>query len=709
MKNNLESLKTARAQAFHMAEILEHLAKQLDIEAQKDASNPLEKRANDLRDKARSLNDIEAQKDASNLLVKLASVLRDKARSLKEGRFKILFAGEFSRGKSTILNAIAGENILPAKQTPCTGMITMISNGTPSGVTVHYEDGRPHKELTVKEFCEEYELKTKDQGVDQDRFSGIDRAEIKYPIDWLGEGVELIDSPGLKDEPLRTMRTVNYLEKVDAVVMVLSAAQPFTEDEMKFIRDELHPRRLRNLFFLVNYWDFLESPLKLDEEIERDRRELEDRISTILVPMCIDDGVDKSKTRIFRTSALAALSARRNKARDDEHQRQLEKQLANSDIPAFEACLGDFLTNDIATAQRRVALGVAESVLEKFRAYCADQLVFSGRSLEELERERSAVEPKLGWLRDIRKDTENFLDSKSEVLRTRLVTSLIAHMEKAHEKLVKEERFNLSFLDDRWLTFESIWGKVRERFGYANKLAAEIERELKPQIEKYINDAIEDWKKNYAPQVINTVQDDITDKLLVEAKRFSELIAEIKKLLHLETENANSEERILGWVGYSTHSGFMASHASVSAAEVVGNIFGPVLAAIVADVALHLSGHLVPIIGTILSLIFLWRRENRMRDQIREGIRATTSKAMSKVEGDLRETMQKKVKENFDRIRNNIGEQMALEMAEVTAGLDVIIKKKRKVLENYAKLEENLNSSLRALEADIVKLREIAG
>jgi ribosome biogenesis GTPase A len=51
------------------------------------------------------------------------------ARDNLENLFSVVFIGEFSTGKSTIINALLGRNILPEGITPTTDKITIIKYG----------------------------------------------------------------------------------------------------------------------------------------------------------------------------------------------------------------------------------------------------------------------------------------------------------------------------------------------------------------------------------------------------------------------------------------------------------------------------------------------------------------------------------------------------------------------------------------------------
>src|SRR5438270_4791781 len=58
-----------------------------------------------------------------------AAQLEELADRVDAGVFRVLVLGEFKRGKSTLINALLGANLLPANVTPTTALLTLIKNG----------------------------------------------------------------------------------------------------------------------------------------------------------------------------------------------------------------------------------------------------------------------------------------------------------------------------------------------------------------------------------------------------------------------------------------------------------------------------------------------------------------------------------------------------------------------------------------------------
>src|SRR5947209_20382238 len=68
---------------------------------------------------------------AALTLPEVAASLGEAAATLRQGIFRLMFLGDMKRGKSTLLNALLGEDLLPARVTPCTAIITVLRYGEP--------------------------------------------------------------------------------------------------------------------------------------------------------------------------------------------------------------------------------------------------------------------------------------------------------------------------------------------------------------------------------------------------------------------------------------------------------------------------------------------------------------------------------------------------------------------------------------------------
>ncbi len=282
--------------------------------------------------------------------------LTERARKLRDNRFTILVVGEFKRGKSTVLNAMLGQRVLPQKAAPCTAIVTLIRYGDTPSLKVIFEDGKIDT-LTPEQFMQKYELKVDDtawqcdrnDNNDElekqilDRFGNIKEAVISYPLALCRDGVELVDSPCLGEHPARERRVLDFLTKADAIVMVLSATQLLNQRELRFITNTLEPLGKRhNLFFLINRWNQILEGLVDPNDPEEVRREFAEQgklIDARLKPLCRVDGNDLSAKRIFRINALGALQQRLASTPN-------AAKLRETNVPAFEDAPVNFLSKE---------------------------------------------------------------------------------------------------------------------------------------------------------------------------------------------------------------------------------------------------------------------------------------------------------------------------------------------------------------------------
>lgn len=65
-------------------------------------------------------------------------ILRRLHERVREDNFKVLVLGEFKRGKSTFINALLGNEILPAYAKPCTAIINEVKWGDAPKALLHY-------------------------------------------------------------------------------------------------------------------------------------------------------------------------------------------------------------------------------------------------------------------------------------------------------------------------------------------------------------------------------------------------------------------------------------------------------------------------------------------------------------------------------------------------------------------------------------------
>ena len=184
--------------------------------------------------------------------------------------FRIAVIGEFSKGKSTLLNAIIGEEIQPARAIPCSANINILRYGEQQKVIIKNKNGT-QEEIPLEQYRSKVAMPVEmaitnhtDALIDSD----IEEVIYEHPgLELFKNGIELIDSPGLNQHPDVERITQRIIKDVDAVIFVTSCLQPLTQNERQLLMklksqlNELAGKKIeepaQNIFIIVNFVDLI--------------------------------------------------------------------------------------------------------------------------------------------------------------------------------------------------------------------------------------------------------------------------------------------------------------------------------------------------------------------------------------------------------------------------------------------------------------------
>lgn len=280
-----------------------------------------------------------------------ADLLDEAARRLLEDRFRLVVAGEFNNGKSTLINALLGEQALPSSSSPSTAVLSVIRYGETPCYRICRQDGSV-EETTKESFrilVAPHEPDPRDE-LDKARFQreteailAIDHVEIDYPTPLCAAGVEIVDTPGTNDpNAARERITYEFIPNADAVVFVLSARMPLDQSEMDFLRDRILASDIGRLFFVVNFRDFLDTPEKQRKVLAYVQRHLSEIIA---------------RPRIFLVCARDAILHRSG----GKSMRPL-MAIEETGLIELERALSVFLTNERAATKLARPISVGERI-----------------------------------------------------------------------------------------------------------------------------------------------------------------------------------------------------------------------------------------------------------------------------------------------------------------------------------------------------------
>ncbi len=260
---------------------------------------------------------------------------------LGEERFHLAVLGQFKRGKSSLINALLGEAVLPTAVIPLTAIPTFIRAGDRREARVSF-GGDSHEESFVAErnedlvaFLARYVSETENP---KNR-RGVALVEVFHPAALLRHGVVLIDTPGIGSTfRHNTAATLNFLVQCDAALFVSSADPPITEVEVSFLKDIRN--KIPHLIFLFNKADYLD---------ENDKHSALAFFRIVLAEEAGLDGVP-----VYCVSARRGLEARR--------ENDAAKWEA-SGLGPFTRHLVDFLVHDKAETFNRALTRKTAAVL----------------------------------------------------------------------------------------------------------------------------------------------------------------------------------------------------------------------------------------------------------------------------------------------------------------------------------------------------------
>jgi GTPase Era involved in 16S rRNA processing len=148
---------------------------------------------------------------------------------INEGRFFVACVGQFKRGKSTLLDAFVGEQILPTGVVPVTTVPTVLRYGDTRTARVLIDTRWriiPPKDL-AQYVSEE---------LNPENCKQVAGVEVFLPSPLLAGGMCLVDTPGIGSVLSgNTETTRDFIPQIDAAILVVGADPPISGEELALI------------------------------------------------------------------------------------------------------------------------------------------------------------------------------------------------------------------------------------------------------------------------------------------------------------------------------------------------------------------------------------------------------------------------------------------------------------------------------------------
>jgi Dynamin family len=180
-----------------------------------------------------------------------AHEIRELLTRLAAGRFKLAVIGQFSRGKTTLMNALLGEAYLPMGALPMTSVVTTVRYGTRARALVRSRAAALPVEVPITEVGRFVARASAERTRMQ-----VASVEVEIPAELLRLGFEFVDTPGVGSAiAANTAATLRYLPQADAVVFVTGFDSALTTAEADFLTSTAE--QVGKLFVVINKRDLI--------------------------------------------------------------------------------------------------------------------------------------------------------------------------------------------------------------------------------------------------------------------------------------------------------------------------------------------------------------------------------------------------------------------------------------------------------------------
>lgn len=447
--------------------------------------------------------------------------------NLENGEFSIVVVGEFSAGKSTLLNALMGQRILPSFTNETTATVNFLRhkdraiNGEVG--RVYYRDGE-EEELrdlslaTINEY-----VSTKGDEV----ANKVEHLDLYLDSQFLEDGVTLVDSPGLNGvaDGHREI-TEQQILKSNASIFLFNSDHPGSKTDFEFLYDL--QKKVKTIIFVLN---------KIDNIKEEEGETVESVIESLKSNYRKQFPDIKTVPEIWPVAAFKALEARTvpEKAGQEEISR----------LKPFEERLLKFLTCGEKAHQQLISpVERVISVLNETKSnYEEDLKLLAGKQdTEELENKISEVQEIVGNLSNKIKKSKNNVSNAVSNSSKEIIEELEAQISKLQDRKLEE----IDQFEDLDELLEYLDKFEKEFLHKVKSIAMEGEENLKEKIKTVVNmNYVEtvDEVNNQLMQSNSSINLDIKNHLNTDVEVYEVGLNEMdEKVQALEEELKQIEE-----------------------------------------------------------------------------------------------------------------------------------------------------------------------
>lgn len=413
----------------------------------------------------------------------------EKTREKSGEKFKVLIMGIFSSGKSSLINALIGEELLPTGFLPETAVIGEMHYGETKKITMYPKKGmweggdnpfplpNPSREEISKYASIDNEAGMNCKADDSDRIkSKFEKMVIEWPLEILKDGVVIVDSPGINDPYNNNYITRSYLPTASAVIYVMNSQQAYAETDKKQLA-EINSLGLRNIIFAYSYFDII-AKQSTQSKVEQFKK--------VLIGHAMEHG-ELGEDGVHFVSSLEGLEA---KMRHDH------SLLVHSGYDGMEKYLAKYLVESKGRDQVRVMANAMKIYADAMKKEAATLNKVSTVDSDELEKRIIGAKRQLEIARMNSENTEkNF---------RRSVKNLEPELKAKVEAFVKGLADSVD-LEDYEMETELPSGLGKLNPVAVRRKAKELQEECMDEFKRRMEEALNKW-------IVNELSPYLTEK-----------------------------------------------------------------------------------------------------------------------------------------------------------------------------------------------------
>ena len=371
----------------------------------------------------------------------------DKLKEIRDGlknkTYNIAIVANMSAGKSTFINALFGEEILPSSTGATTDCATHIYSSkeehTEKKAIVRFKDGRSPRHLSQCELEELKHYAKKDEDATEEKYKNVEKIELHHPFKYIPKEerkddlkISFVDTPGPNNQgqgaEKHSEQTRNAIKDAHVALFLFDFTQiPATygkdgnpNDLWSIIKEKKDSNSSFKIFFIINKFDeFLRDAIGASDPWEA-VKEKEKDIENELKQTAEEKGIKDAK--IFFTAARPSLAERKDETLSDytRFKEDFEKVYPSENGKA--QARKDFMGIDII--ENEINDYLSNEAYPKFLEFCQGEILKPiEEELSELEQRIHTLDKEKGDARkntDKAKDALDNLENEEQELRNKL-------------------------------------------------------------------------------------------------------------------------------------------------------------------------------------------------------------------------------------------------------------------------------------------------